>query len=70
MAKVACEAKGLGQVIATFEGILEKPTPNTEGGMYYLNAACRDAGSSRNGDHVLRAISASFFQVKPLNYFT
>ncbi|CAE7205317.1 unnamed protein product, partial [Symbiodinium sp. CCMP2456] len=52
VAKVACKATGLGQMIATFEGGLEHPSPNTEGGMYCLNAACRDFGT-RNGDHLL-----------------
>ncbi len=65
IAKVASKAKGMEQVIATFEGTLEQATPQTEGGMSYLSTACRDAGSSRAGDHlllspsyaVLRAIS-------------
>ena len=65
IAKVASKAKGIGQIIATFEGTLEQATPQTEGGMSYLSTSCRDAGSARSGDHlllspayaVLRAIS-------------
>ena len=50
--KVAARAKGK-DVILTLEGQLEVNTPNVEGGMYHLNAACRDAGSARSGDHLL-----------------
>ena len=50
--KVAARAKGK-DVILTLEGRLEVNTPQVEGGMFYLNAACRDAGSARSGDHML-----------------
>ena len=50
--KVAARAKGK-DVILTLEGQLEVNTPQVEGGMYHLNAACRDAGSARSGDHLL-----------------
>ena len=50
--KVAARAKGK-DVILTLEGQLEVNTPQVEGGMYHLNAACRDAGSARSGDHSL-----------------
>ncbi len=50
--KVAARAKGK-DVILTMEGQLEVKTPHVEGGMYHLNAACRDAGSARSGDHLL-----------------
>ena len=50
--KVAARAKGK-DVILTMEGQLEVNTPQVEGGMYHLNAACRDAGSARSGDHLL-----------------
>ena len=53
IAKVASRAKGIGQIIATFEGTLEQATPQTEGGMSYLSTSCRDAGSARSGDHLL-----------------
>ena len=49
--KVAARAKGK-DVILTLEGQLEMKTPQVEGGMYHLNAACRDAGSA-SGDHLL-----------------
>ena len=66
--KVVSKAKGMGQIVATYEGTLERATPQTEGGMPYLSAACKDAGSSRAGDHlmlsprfaILRAISTSW----------
>ena len=66
--KVVSKAKGMGQIVATYEGTLERATPQTEGGMPYLSSACKDAGSSRAGDHlmlsprfaVLRAISTSW----------
>ena len=45
-------AKGK-DVILTLEGRLEVNTPQVEGGMFHLNAACRDAGSARSGDHML-----------------
>ena len=50
--KVAARAKGK-DVILTMEGQLEVNTPQVEGGMYHMNAACRDAGSARSGDHLL-----------------
>ena len=50
--KVAARAKGK-DVILTLEGRLEVNTPQVEGGMFHLNAACRDAGSARSGDHML-----------------
>ena len=40
IAKVASKAKGIGQIIATFEGTLEQASPQTEGGMSYLST-CR-----------------------------
>ena len=66
--KVVSKAKGMGQIIATYEGTLERATPQTEGGMPYLSSACKDAGSSRTGEHlmlsprfaILRAISTSW----------
>ena len=50
--KVAARSKGK-DVILTLEGRLEVNTPQVEGGMFHLNAACRDAGSARSGDHML-----------------
>ena len=50
--KVAARAKGK-DVILTMEGQLEVNTPQVEGGMYHMNAACRDAGSARSSDHLL-----------------
>ena len=50
--KVATRAKGK-DVILTMEGQLEVNTPQVEGGMYHMNAACRDAGSARSSDHLL-----------------
>ena len=47
--KVAARAKGK-DVILTMEGQLEVNTPQVEGGMYHMNAACRDAGSARSGE--------------------
>ena len=66
--KVVSKAEGMGQIVATYEGTLERATPQTEGGMPYLSSACKDAGSSRTGDHlmlsprfaILRAISTSW----------
>jgi len=65
---VVSKSKGMGQIVATYEGTLERATPQTEGGMPCLSAACKDAGSSRSGEHlmlsprfvILRAISTSW----------
>ena len=67
ISKVAARAKGR-DVIFSMEGLLQENTPQVEGGMPALNAACRDAGSARSGDHlllsptcaVLRAVSVAW----------